>query len=77
MNIDELRDNIASLIDLADMREIPLNQVQAIFREENLSSRNFSGLKTKLNGIYNSDTLTRLQSNLKNLLIITLFLTIN
>lgn len=65
MNIDKLRDNIAGLIELADVREIPLSQVQAIFREENLSARNFSGLKTKLSGVYNSDTLTRLQNNLK------------
>lgn len=64
MDIDKLRDNIAGLVDLADMREIPLSQVQVIFREENLSARNFSGLKTKLSGIYNSDTLTKLQNNL-------------
>lgn len=66
MNIDELRDSIANLIDLADEREISLGQIQNIFRENNLSARNFSGLKTKLNGIYSSDTLTKLQSRLRD-----------
>lgn len=66
MNIDELRDSIANLIDLADEREISLGQIQNIFRENNLSARNFSGLKTKLNGVYSSDTLTKLQSRLRD-----------
>lgn len=64
MDIDELRDRIANLIELADEREIPLSQIQAVCRESNISARNFSGFKTKLSGLYNIDILTKLQYDL-------------
>lgn len=59
--------DIISFIDLASEREIPLNQIQAIFKDTcNLSARNFSGLKRRLQDISNLETLNRLKDSLQN-----------
>lgn len=61
-NINEIRDEIVNLVETAEEREIPLAQIQTIFRNQcGDSARNFSGLKIKLNGIYNTDSLIKLK----------------
>lgn len=62
ININEIRDEIVNLVETAEEREIPLAQIQTIFRNQcGDSARNFSGLKIKLNGIYNTDSLIKLK----------------
>lgn len=69
MNINELRNNITNLINLANEREIPLYQIQTVFRDSvGESARNFIGLKSRLNGIYNEDSLKLLNKNLDNII---------
>nr|WP_313423832.1 hypothetical protein [Moraxella sp.] len=63
----DIADDIINLIDLASEREIPLSQVQAIFKDAcNLSARNFSGLKKRLQDISKIETLSRLKDSLEN-----------
>lgn len=71
MNIDDLYSDAISLIDLADEREIPLYQVQTVFKDSiNQSARNFFGLKTRVTDLvefHKIDDLTALKGNLNKL----------
>lgn len=65
IDINQIRDEIANLVEVAEEREIPLSQIQTIFRNKcGDSARNFSGLKARLNGIYNTDSLINLKNSL-------------
>jgi len=71
LNINELREQIANLVDTAQEREIQLYEMQSLFRNSirGSSARNWDGLKSKLNGEFDVEKLKKLKGNLNNLVI--------
>lgn len=69
IDINELREDIAFLVDKASERELPLNEVRSVFKsiKSGLSARNFDGLKTKLNSEFDISKLNELCDSMKKL----------
>ena len=69
IDINELREDIASLVDKASEREIPLYEVRSVFKATRavLSARNFDGLKTKLNSEFDIAKLKELCTSMEDL----------
>lgn len=69
LDINELRDQIADLVDIAQEREIQLYEMQSLFRNSirGSSARNWDGLKSKLNGEFDVEKLSKLKNNLSKL----------
>lgn len=66
-DINTIRDEIVNLIEIAEEREIPLSQIQNIFRKScDNSARNFLNLKIRLSSIYNTNSLMTLRDALDN-----------
>lgn len=67
---DSLKESISDLLDIANEREIPLADVQAVHRsvKSSLSARNFDKLKGKLNTEFDIDKLILLEERLRNLI---------
>lgn len=66
---ESLRESISELLDIANEREIPLSDVQAVHRSvrNSLSARNFDKLKGKLNTEFDIEKLALLEERLSNL----------
>lgn len=68
IDLNELRERISTLVDIASEREIPLYEVQSVFRSTaDYSARNLEGLKNKLNGEFDSVKLSHLYNNIRTL----------
>ena len=70
IDLNEIREQIAKYVDWALDRRVPLPELQATFRgvKRTLSARNGEGLKTKLNGEFDLDKLSKLKAELEKLL---------
>ena len=71
IDINELRENIANLVDKASEREIPLYEVRSVFKttKAGLSARNFDGLKNKLNSEFDISKLNELAKSMQDLVV--------
>lgn len=65
-DLNQLREHISTLVDMAAEREIPLYELQETFRntKSSLSARNIDGLKNKLNSEFDIDKLNKLSEAL-------------
>ena len=68
---DDVREIIASTLDIAEERAMSLKEFQRIFKTvgRNLSGRKFSDLQQKLSAIYDLEKLEKLQEKYQILLI--------